>query len=209
MSLVNLDGTAIFGAGSEWFWSMAQFVLVAASIFGIYVQLRAQRASSLTEQTAEWETKWLDEAFVVTRLAALVELDGRRINAGLPLSAEDVGNFFERLGYLTAQNHLRSSDVWHSMRGAIGIWWTLLGPYLEETRKELGNAMLYEWFEKLEVEMRRLDVKAIGRELSFGTPGELVAPLIDRLTTQLRVQGDARNGIYPIRRVQPEPVAEA
>jgi hypothetical protein len=29
VSLVNVNGTAIFGAGSEWFWAMAQFLLVA------------------------------------------------------------------------------------------------------------------------------------------------------------------------------------
>lgn len=209
MSLVNLDGTAIFGAGSEWFWSMAQFLLVAASILGIYFQLRAQRTSSLIEQTAEWETRWQDEAFVVKRLAALVDLDGRRVDAGLPLSAQDVGSFFERLGYLTSQNHLRSSDVWHSMRSAIGVWWTLLGPYLEETRKEDGNPALYEWFEKLEVEMRRLDLKALGHELGFGSRAELIPGLIDSLTEQLRTQSDARNGVYPTRRVQPEPIADA
>lgn len=209
MSLVNLDGTAIFGAGSEWFWSMAQFVLVAASILGIYFQLRAQRASSLIDQTAAWEARWLDEAFVVRRLAALVDLEGRRLEAGLPPSADDVGSFFERLGYLTSQNHLRSSDVWHSMRSAVGLWWSLLGPYLDETRRVDANPALYEWFEKLEVEMRRLDVKTLGHELAFGSREELIPQLIDRLTEELRTQNDARNGIYPLRRVQSGPNAEA
>lgn len=209
MSPVNLDGTAIFGAGSEWFWSMAQFLLLAASILGIYFQLRAQRTSTLIEQTAEWETRWQDEGFAVKRLAALVDLEGRRVEAGLPLSAQDVGSFFERLGYLTSQNHLRSSDVWHSMRSAIGVWWELLGPYLEETRKEDGNPALYEWFEKLEVEMRRLDVKTLGHELGFGSRDELIAELIDRLTEQLRTQSNARNGIYPTRRAQTEPIPDA
>ena len=46
MSLFNLEGSAIFGPGSEWLWSMAQFVLVALTLFGIYRQLRAQAAAN-------------------------------------------------------------------------------------------------------------------------------------------------------------------
>lgn len=209
MSIVNLDGTAIFGAGSEWFWSMAQFVLVAASILGIYFQLRAQRASTLIDQTDAWESRWQAEEFLVARLAALVDLDGRQASDGLPISVDPVGSYFERLGYLTARGHLRSSDVWHAMRTAVGTWWTMFAPLIEETRRALENPQLYEWFEKLEVEMRRLDVAALGRELDFGTAGELIPASIDRLTAQLQSLFDARNGIYPTRRTPIAPTPEA
>jgi len=40
VNLVNLEGSAIFGPGSQWFWSMAQFILVAVTLIGIYYQLR-------------------------------------------------------------------------------------------------------------------------------------------------------------------------
>ena len=40
--LLDTDGLAIFGPGSEWFWSMLQFVVVAITVYGIYRQLRAQ-----------------------------------------------------------------------------------------------------------------------------------------------------------------------
>jgi hypothetical protein len=35
VKLFNLEGSAIFGPGSEWFWSMAQFILVAVTLLGI------------------------------------------------------------------------------------------------------------------------------------------------------------------------------
>lgn len=203
MSLVNLDGTSIFGAGSEWFWSMAQFMLVAVSIYGVYVQVRAQRAASVTEQTAEWEAKWMEEPFAVQRLAALVDLEVLGSDEGLPWSFADVGDFFERIGYLTAKGHLRVDDVWHYLRQPIGVWWIVAESHLERTRADLGNSSLYEWFEKLEGEMRRIDVKALGQRLEFGTPAELVSAQIDRLTSQLRTQSDARNGVYPARRERP------
>ena len=53
--LINTNGLAIFGPGSEWFWSMAQFVVVVVTLVGIYRQLRAQggeRAAS--DGGAEW-----------------------------------------------------------------------------------------------------------------------------------------------------------
>jgi hypothetical protein len=40
--LLNTDGLVFFGPGSEWFWSMLQFVVVAITVYGIYRQLRAQ-----------------------------------------------------------------------------------------------------------------------------------------------------------------------
>jgi len=203
MTLVNLDGTSIFGAGSEWFWAMAQFVLVAASILGIYFQLRAQRASSLYEQSAAWSREWNEEPFLVSRLAALLDLESRPIEAGLPLSTDDVGGFFERLGYLIAQKHLRSADIWHSMRVGVGMWWRFMGPYLEQTRKQTGNPALYEWFEKLELEMQRLDRK-VG--YTFSAPISL-SEGADDIARQLRLLADARNGIFPTRR--PEPVSAA
>lgn len=39
---IDTDGLAFFGPGSEWFWSMLQFLAVAITFFAIYRQLRAQ-----------------------------------------------------------------------------------------------------------------------------------------------------------------------
>ena len=208
MNLINTTGLALIGPGSEWFWSMLQLVVVAASIVGIYFQLRVQRASSLYEQNAAWVRQWNDESFTVTRLGALIDLEGRKTEAGLPRSSAEVGDYFERLGYLIAQNYLRSTDVWHSMRMPIGEWWALMGPYLESTRHDLANPKIFEWFEKLEVEMRRLDKKTFGHALTFEASDD-VGRLIDAETTWLRRQAEARNGIYPSRRGQVKEVAEA
>ena len=43
MNLVNTDGLAIFGPGSEWFWTMLQFTALAITFYAIYRQLRAQQ----------------------------------------------------------------------------------------------------------------------------------------------------------------------
>ena len=48
MRLVNTDGMALLGPGSEWFWTMLQFAALAITFVAIYRQLRAAQ-----RQTAE------------------------------------------------------------------------------------------------------------------------------------------------------------
>ena len=50
MKLINLDGLALIGPGSEWFWSMLQFVIVAITLMTIYRQLRLQASAGAIEQ---------------------------------------------------------------------------------------------------------------------------------------------------------------
>ena len=42
MNLINTDGMAIIGPGSEWFWTALQFAALAITFFAIYRQLKAQ-----------------------------------------------------------------------------------------------------------------------------------------------------------------------
>ena len=43
MRLINTDGMAFIGPGSEWFWTALQFTALAITFFAIYRQLRAQQ----------------------------------------------------------------------------------------------------------------------------------------------------------------------
>ena len=44
--LINTNGLAFFGPGSEWLWSMLQFVVVAVTLVGIYYQLRSSQSAN-------------------------------------------------------------------------------------------------------------------------------------------------------------------
>jgi hypothetical protein len=191
---VSNEPIVIVGPGSEWFWSMAQFVLVAASILGIYVQLRAQRASALFDQTASLSREWLDESFLVHRLAALVALEGRPIEAGIPSAAKNVYEFFDRIGYLVEKKHLRATDVAETLGGQIIIWWALIGPYLQDP--ELDGRPETSWFERLNSQMRALSPDARNIPAITVPAGDLREP-IHELTEELRRLVNARNGIFP------------
>ena len=43
MTLINTEGLALIGPGSEWFWTALQFTVLATTFFAIYRQLQAQR----------------------------------------------------------------------------------------------------------------------------------------------------------------------
>jgi hypothetical protein len=194
--LINFDGMAILGPGSEWFWTMLQFAALAITFYAIYRQLRAQRSASVFEQMAAWHREFDDVRFTREKLVFLLELEGRDLADGLPRSGASVGNWFERFGYLVAHGHLRSVDVWHDMRPTIGRWWTLMAPYIERSRAIEGFPLLYQWFERLEGEMQRLDIKETGKPFVVS---ETLGQAIDRLTADLRQEQEAAQGVIPRR----------
>jgi hypothetical protein len=46
VKVINFEGMSFFGPGSEWFWGMTEFAVVAITLLAIYRQLRAQRSSN-------------------------------------------------------------------------------------------------------------------------------------------------------------------
>ena len=166
MAVINPEGLTLIGPGSEWFWIMAQFVALAITGFAIYRQFEAQRSAGVFEQTAEWDREWASEFLQRRRLRFLLDMEHRDVEAGLPRSGEAILDFFERIGYVTAQRHARLEYVWYDFRGLIGNYWALIAPYAARERVALRNPNLLSWFEHLEHEMQRLDRKALGEILA-------------------------------------------
>jgi len=79
----------IFGPGSEWFWSMAQFVLVAVTLIGIYYQLRIARNANAFEQMSRIADEGASETAAEERRcrARQTETVGERFAAERPLLA--------------------------------------------------------------------------------------------------------------------------
>ena len=50
MKLINTDGLALFGPGSEWLWTALQFIALATTFVAIFRQLRTQQVE-LRHQT--------------------------------------------------------------------------------------------------------------------------------------------------------------
>jgi len=69
--LINTNVLTLFGAGSDWFWSMCQLIVVAVSVIGLYRQLRLQSSAGASEQATALASDWNSELLHRSRLATL------------------------------------------------------------------------------------------------------------------------------------------
>ena len=108
MNLINVDGLALIGPGSEWFWSMLQFVVVAITLFAIFRQVSLQTSAGAIQQATGLQGDWhSSERLMRSRLAVLVALrDGMNPATTARAAANEVGNFWERVGYLVKAGHI-------------------------------------------------------------------------------------------------------
>ena len=85
--MLDTDGLTLFGTGSEWFWSMLQFVVVAITLAGIYVQSRQARAANAFARAGAMRERWSGERMVrrVLSIAIALRDSGPEVD---PTSAE-------------------------------------------------------------------------------------------------------------------------
>jgi hypothetical protein len=167
MTLINLEGLALIGPGSEWFWSMLQFVIVAITLYAIYRQVRLQGSSSAIEQVAALERDWTAEAMTRSRLAVLNSLRDGEDSKAVPGQAGGlIGNFRERVGYLVKAGHIRPELVWEYSATRFETWWAWLTPFAEESRRRFEVTQIFENFEWLAGQMAEMDRRA-GQSVSF------------------------------------------
>jgi hypothetical protein len=180
VKLINTDGMAFIGPGSEWFWTALQFSALAITFVAIYRQVRAQRSASLYEQLTAWNVEFLGPKMVRDKLALLLEIERRDPALGFPLANDEVPDFFERLGYLVSRGDVRREDFWNDARPVLSFYWGVLAPYIEHDRQASGDPTLYRWFEWVELEMRKIDLKRTGRVVVFD-PSSRASEIADRI----------------------------
>jgi hypothetical protein len=166
VKLINLDGLAVIGPGSEWFWSMLQFVIVAITLYAIYRQVRLQASSSAIEQITAFEHDWNTEGMARSRLTVLHALRDGVDPSKLPSQAAGIGNFWERIGYLVKAGHVDAALVWEYFGNTIETWWAWLAPYAASSRQQFDVPGIFENFEWIAAQMGERD-RAIGQTLVF------------------------------------------
>jgi len=145
--VVNTDGLVLIGAGSEWFWSMLQFVIVAVTLVGIYYQLRVSQSANAFSQLGALVEEWNGELLVRKRIAVLIALRAGVAPADIPdAPATAVASYWEKVGALMRAGHVASSLVAEGLGGA-EVWWLILAPWVQRLRSEDANPEYYEHFE--------------------------------------------------------------
>ena len=149
------SGPIVFiGPGSEWFWSMAQFVLVGITLVGIYLQLRLQRAANIFDHLArlsdEFQAEMPNRAKVS---AAQALLRGDHV----PTAALTViGNFWDRVAFLVRHGDLNVRGVHDPLGSSCRFWWELMAEDIHRLRSTSEASDVYADFEWLAGEFARL-----------------------------------------------------
>ena len=160
MQLVDWSG-ALIGPGSEWFWAMLQFVIVAGTLIGLYRQLRLQSSQGAIEQLGAFDREWRDELYNHVRLEILLALrsgvDPAHIPEGLAVS---IGAFWEKIGALVRAGHIDSELLWNGSGGDCAVWWTTLAPVTRRLRAEVEGPTYLENFEWLAGIMAEKNLRA-------------------------------------------------
>jgi len=85
VTLINTDGLALIGPGSEWFWTALQFTALAVTFYAIYRQLQAQH-TQMQENTKLLRSQAHHNALTLSQRARelLIENEGfaRIVNVG-------------------------------------------------------------------------------------------------------------------------------
>jgi hypothetical protein len=149
MKLINVEGLAFIGPGSEWFWTAVSGFVLAVTFIAIYRQLRLQADVAAVEQAAGLQRDWQSERLAQSRVTVLLALRDGTDPANLPPGAATaIGQFWERVGYLVRAGHV-DRQVINEIFTGVGVWWTLLAAFTSRERTAQGDPRIGENFEWL------------------------------------------------------------
>lgn len=193
MTLINTDGMSFIGPGSEWFWTALGVIIAAVTLLGIYRQLRLQLGAGAIEQMETINKEFQSEQMSRARLAVLLALRDGVDQANLPPVANDIANFWERVGYLVKAGHVDRVLVNQYFDASIRAWWGWLAPATRVARERDADPALYENFEWLTGLMAEMDRKA-GKTATFdeANRASLVPLYIERNREVVRIAEESR-----------------
>ena len=199
MKLINFEGMSFFGPGSEWFWGMAQFVVVAITLLAIYRQVRLQRSASAILLMDALNKQWDDDRMLRLRLEAATQLRrGDGFDAIYPVLTP-LCTFFEDMASLQEAGHVESRFVWESWGRTIQFWWTILRPSIEQGRIAEDQPEGNRGFENLSALMRKMDADNGIRP--FTPDPEFITRRLDAMIAQatflLRIERDPPSETAP------------
>jgi hypothetical protein len=194
MTIFNLDGAAIFGPGSEWLWTFAQFLALAITGLAIYRQLRTQAYANQLAIFSRFNDGFSSEQMIRTKLSALLEVAGgtRRLTP----SIDQVGQFFDNVAQGRFNGHMRARFAWEEFRNSAQWYWAVFAPIVPELRK--ADPTLWQDWERWLIEVRERDRRAgkvedFSAERTAAWIPETIAYYIDRL----RIEDETRKGVIP------------
>ena len=161
MKLINTDGMAFIGPGSEWFWTAISGVVLVVTFVAIYRQLRIQAAATAIEQLDQFVTEGAGESNNRAAVEILEWLRDGNDPAYIPTrAARALGDVWEKFALLTRVGHRDPKLLWRWESDAAQGWWLMLGPRIRRRRAETGDPSILENLEWLSELMAKMDRQA-------------------------------------------------
>jgi hypothetical protein len=184
LSIVSNDPIVFVGPGSEWFWSMAQFVVVAVTLLGIYYQFRLQRAANTFEQLNRIAAEWGSEPLLRAKLRV-----ARAAQAGeaLPPGATTlIANYWETVASLVRGGHVDARVVFGSVGGGPPLWWAVLADEARNLRAKHNDPGIFANFEWIAEKFATFAASggassSYDRTVMVGIIADAIPDLVDRI----------------------------
>ena len=211
MTLINTDGMALIGPGSEWFWTAVSGLVLATTFLAIYRQLRLQAHASAVEQLNAFDREAASERTNRAKTTLLIALRDGKNPVDLPDAA--AGEVAASWG---GSRRWPAPDTWiPAGRGMTGwfaeSWWLQLGPWIVKKRVDRADPTYYANLDGLAASCARWTSPPASRpqrrSSSTGFVEDVIAELRDMIRTEeLLRSADAGSGVSGI---PPAPVAAA
>ena len=204
MKLINTDGLAFIGPGSEWFWSAVSAVVVAVTFVAIYRRLRLQRNAAAVERVEALFRDWQSER-MSSKLEVLLAIQAKAAPLDVPeMAASDIGDFMERTAIPRAKRaHGQATGSFGPITAGTAVVGTSPPehPCLARARRYAEEWREFEWLARTMAEM---DTKS-------GTPqpsdAAYLASHLDELIALIRrAVGIGRGAPDVLVRLTPTPI---
>ena len=194
MKLINTDGMALVGPGSEWFWTALSGVVLAVTFLGIYRQLRIARSANAFEQMNRLSEEWDSERMNRHKLEILLALKAGVKPENVPSGAASyVRDYWDDMALLIKAGHIDRRLVHESFTAPCRAWWATLAPVTRRLRIEASDPRLsisHEWLDGVMAEMDAKSGVVLTYDAAF-----IVSQLderIDRARDQIRISEELR-----------------
>lgn len=149
---------ALFGAGSEWFWGMAQAVAVTATLLLILQQISLQRKATALTSFGQMNEQWNSEELLRARAAIAGRATvGQAVKGSGPRT---VATFFEEMGLHLKKGVFDTEYVWDRYSFSALIYWRLMAQPIKQLRKDDGDDS---WYCNYEYLVKRLQAFGVRR----------------------------------------------
>jgi hypothetical protein len=197
VKLIDIDNLVLIGPGSEWFWTAFSAIVVAITFFAIYRQVRMQRSAAAIEQLESIGRELASERMSRAILSMLLAIEAGTDPTKLPMGAVViVGDFWDKVGYLTKMNHFDRKLVHRNLAFQAERAWARLQPTANAMRKMRPDVWAdFEWLART---MSAMDAKlGVSRPLDAEALQAGVQLSIQQLQEELAAEEQMRT--VPVR----------